>query len=82
MEVAESGLGSGSVYLAHVLTLVAPLYIPDVQVPHAVPVVAHSDSGIPRDNIVLHSEDRTPVIVDPSNLRTYHTHVWRIVEFD
>ena len=47
VEVAEPGHGAGGVDLAHVLALVAPLHVADVQVPHAVPVVRHSDPRVP-----------------------------------
>ena len=47
VEVAEPGHGAGGVDLAHVLALVTPLHVADVQVPHAVPVVRHSDPGVP-----------------------------------
>ena len=68
MQVAQPGLGPGSVDLAHVLALVRPLHVPDVEVPHAVTVVAHPDPGVPRDNVVLDREDGRPVVVDPGHL--------------
>lgn len=43
--------------------------LPDMQIPHAVTIVTDPDPGVPRDHVVLNSEDRTPVIVDPGNLR-------------
>ena len=68
MKVAEPGLGARGVDLTHVLALVTPLHVPDMQVPHAVPVVRHADPGVPRDHVVLHRQDGGPVVVDPRNL--------------
>ena len=70
MEVAESGLGPGGVDLTHVLTLITPLDISDVQIPNAVSVMTHPDPGVPGDHVILDSEYGAPVIVDPGNLHT------------
>lgn len=45
-----------------------------MQVPHTVAIVTHPDPGVSRDHVVLNSEDRTPVIVDPGNLRQSARH--------
>ena len=68
MQVSQPGLGSGSVDLTHVLALVWPLHVSDVQVPHAVTIMTHPYPGVPRDHVVLHGEDGAPVIVYPGNL--------------
>ena len=68
MQVAQPGLGPGSVDLAHVLALVGPLHVADVQVPHAVSVVTDADPRVPCDHVVLDREDGGPVVVDPGDL--------------
>ena len=70
MEDAEPGLGPGSVDLTHVLTLIAPLDVSDVKIPHAVSVMTHPDPRVPGDDVILNSEYGAPVIVDPGNLHT------------
>ena len=70
MEDAEPGLGPGSVDLTHVLTLIAPLDVSDVKIPHAVSVMTHPDPRVPGDDPILNCKYGAPVIVDPGNLQT------------
>ncbi len=48
--------------------LIAPLHVPDVQVPLSVPLVRDPDPGVPGDHMVAHGQDGGAVVVDPGHL--------------
>ena len=57
--------------LAHVVSLVLRLYVPDLQGPGVVAVMDDVEPGDAGDHVPPYGQDHLPVNVDPGHLRGY-----------